>query len=147
MAAWALSRGCEGALSAGDAARGVRAQPALGDAQAYDGLIACGRAAIRRIDPGNTLEGRPFHTTTIHESHDRHTDLPATKSRGAHGILSVAAAKRVAVSRTRRPQLCHRQLRQRGDGAVGGCGTNTIKRHLAASSSAGSAALAQAVVG
>ena len=81
------------------AARGLRAKPALGDAQAYDGLIACGRAAIWRIDPGNTLEGRPFHTTTIHESHERHTCLPSTKSRGARGILSVAAAKRVAVLR------------------------------------------------
>ena len=34
-----------------------------------------------------------------------------------------------------------------GYGVIGGCGTNDINRRLAASSSAGSAALAQAVVG
>ena len=129
------------------AARGLRAKPALGDAQAYDGLIACGRAAIWRIDPGNTLEGRPFHTTTIHESHERHTCLPSTKSRGARGILSVAAAKRVAVLRdaasTIVPSAVEAARRWRGRWMW----NRTIKHHLAASSSGGIVALAQAVVG
>ena len=54
-------------------------QPALGDARAYDGLIACGRAAIWRIDPGqhsgretlphndNTRITRTSHMFTKHK--------------------------------------------------------------------------------
>ena len=78
----AIKRGCEGARSATFrcTARGLLAQSSPGAVRPYDGMIACGWAVISRIDSTRPLQKEvAFRTTTIHESHEHHTNLKRHK--------------------------------------------------------------------